>query len=905
MNALLKKELRLLLPASLLALPLALLTPWILLAAQFLRADFIGAAFTTFAVCILLMMLLASAAFGLEFSHGTFDAFLAQPVPRRRLFVTKCAALGIALAGLWTAAWASVFATLIASKGAELFSDIPELAREIGPSLALSVAIVFAVFSIGLWSALLLRQMILSFWAALTAHAAVLAALTWVETLFKDALTIPAYVCVIALYGIAGLVAAWRLFKRVECVPPHWVNLEMPSFGSAGNAESPSRIVSTRRPLVTLVRLELSLQFATFIGAGILLLFTIGCFTAGGAGWIRKGSMLDVVPVLLEMFWFLIPLVAGACAVAEERRMGTWVLRLCLPVARWKQFAIKFVVAVGVGLLLGIGGLVVCEVLGRVSEMSTLLGDLKIEPLLAALARGHGSWDKATRLDVIIVLRELFGGVAIFLSLTLSLGLGAFYASTLSRNTLQAIGLGLVVVAAGLLLLLSGPLLASGYYGDWHYPHFAMQFGGAFVWISWVLFATLSVTLVVLSARNCFNTQAGPGLLLRNLRTISGVVVVTLMVCGAVYLRAWELVMTEAPHGPAQITSEGIPKLAFGWPLNRMFVLLPDGRLWISDKRDDRSPSKPPYYFSEKGRFLPSSTWTGLAVNSQHALAIRSDGTLWSLMRMAPAPVPPESGSRHIRYVAEDTPQQLDSETNWVAIASSDHRVMALKRDGSLWGWHSERHGEAPAMPTLRRIGEDSNWASLHGSKQLIIGVTRDGRAAQWMDDFYRRSYSLDTPVVFPLPNDSNNPDHLRRVSTVNWSGVLLTSEGTLHQFTRVFERSEIRYPNRDGILPAPTSHAWRDACMLVDLYWRDHPIAGITSDGRLWWNVGRKSDRFARLGNHSDWIAVERFDLDQSSFMALARDGTLSFWFPYEHWSLLAPSRLPSVSINIFDAPE
>jgi hypothetical protein len=90
-----------------------------------------------------------------------------------------------------------------------------------------------------------------------------------------------------------------------------------------------------------------------------------------------------------------------------------------------------------------------------------------------------------------------------------------------------------------------------------------------------------------------------------------------------------------------------------------------------------------------------------------------------------------------------------------------------------------------------------------------------------------------------------------------------------------------------------------------VDRFWQYHHIAGISGDGRLWWNVGRKSTRFTRLGDHSDWLAVEEFEYSEPCLMSLARDGTLSFWLPFEHWHYLAPSRLPSASINIFDTPE
>src|SRR5438093_2329785 len=49
------------------------------------------------------------------------------------------------------------------------------------------------------------------------------------------------------------------------------------------------------------------------------------------------------------LFWVVVPLLAGAVSVAEERKLGTMEAQLCMPISSRLQFAIKllFVVVLG------------------------------------------------------------------------------------------------------------------------------------------------------------------------------------------------------------------------------------------------------------------------------------------------------------------------------------------------------------------------------------------------------------------------------------------------------------------------------------------------------------------------------------------------------------------------------
>src|ERR1044072_3794214 len=87
MNALLAKEIRLLLPAYIAALLLAFVPHW----------------FVSINVAIILfglgVLVLGLAPFGREFGMSTFSLIMSQPLERRRLWLTK---VGLAAAAMFT-----------------------------------------------------------------------------------------------------------------------------------------------------------------------------------------------------------------------------------------------------------------------------------------------------------------------------------------------------------------------------------------------------------------------------------------------------------------------------------------------------------------------------------------------------------------------------------------------------------------------------------------------------------------------------------------------------------------------------------------------------------------------------------------------------------------------------------
>jgi hypothetical protein len=159
MNPFIKKEIRLLLPAFAIACVLTL--------ANLFFQDGPNSwgnsiwYFVSRVVCPAVAVMLALGTFGEEVSNGTFSMLLAQPVSRLKIWQTKIGLLAGALS-LVTLLWVGSFALRIGfiSHETHAFKDWLDF-------FAVTITFGLVVFSGGLWTVLLLRQVAAAFWFTL------------------------------------------------------------------------------------------------------------------------------------------------------------------------------------------------------------------------------------------------------------------------------------------------------------------------------------------------------------------------------------------------------------------------------------------------------------------------------------------------------------------------------------------------------------------------------------------------------------------------------------------------------------------------------------------------------------------------------------------------------------------
>ena len=870
MNSLVVKEIRLLLPAYVLALLLAITPLWLLPAPLNGNLQALAVILPIFGA-----LMLALSSFGREFGTGTFPLLLAQPLPRSRIWWTKITVLACALA--------TVCGLYFLSYPLQAIHE--PLWYERSPQLAVSLAVAaLVILASGLWTTLLLRQMVAAFWIALLVPGAILTILLWRE---RTALTVD---LALGLYSAIGFGWAWRQFNGAQEVAWTGGDVSLPGWWSAGDsARSVSR---ARRPITALLWKELQLYRVALVGMGGLFVLHLGIAA------LRKvvPASDEILAGVLTMFggiWFIVPLLTAGLSVAEERCLGTLEGQLCQPASNRVQFLIKLLFALALS-----GGL------------SALLL-WTAEEISGAMGAGPG-------VDAIkLVLGG--GGLPVLSIIFMAIALLTFYASTFARHFFQALA---TAVGVAIVLSLAWEIADAGQNPD---------FAGFILWqkpilrlISW---PAMIAVIIWLASGNFRRSSEVRRLWLHNVVALASAVLLIAVFTCAVYNRAWEFLSPLEPaHGPARINASNPP--VFHFDQYGTAVVLPDGRLWqdhiaydpgkaiISLGKELPAISLGGKWVHLTGhRFCPGSNWVSEACLYDENAAIQSDGTLWVS----------EKPTRSFVWSADPgeprtTPQPLagmtrfgpDADWKKVIEERNESSLLLLKTDGSLWVWgtnHWEMHKHKPGLTGFepRRVAAQKDWTDVVLSELGIFAWEKNGQA--WKVD-YRPNASKTTEIkVDPelAIERCEGLDHAKWRSLVAEPlRVGVREDGTLWRFRETRLSDLVRTldlrkaPERIG-----TDSDWISAA--GDGY---RTLVALKRNGTLWkWDLGPQwnPDDWpfphspVRLGAHGDWVAIGRC---WDGIISLAGDGSLWHWKSPEAYYLLAATRKPGKIENIFDQP-
>lgn len=149
-----------------------------------------------------------------------------------------------------------------------------------------------------------------------------------------------------------------------------------------------------------------------------------------------------------------------------------------------------------------------------------------------------------------------------------------------------------------------------------------------------------------------------------------------------------------------------------------------------------------------------STQWTAVAAGGQHSLALRADGTLWAWGGNA-------NGQLGINstVASVNQPTRVGNQSNWVAIAARDNTSLALRADGSLWGWGANGSAQLgrltsmlPQSSTPVRIG-DGTFTAIALGQNHVLAIGTDGRLYGWGSNAVGQIGIVEAPGTLPLPN--------------------------------------------------------------------------------------------------------------------------------------------------------
>jgi hypothetical protein len=331
---------------------------WLIAAALLVAVGFVETGVDTVSQLTVLLYvgacaLLGALSIGQECTDRTLAGLLAQPAARSSVLLHKLGVVAAMLLALGGLAWAYGLTPLAVAlmwpesspSGRVLATVLPVLGGVLlTPCLTLLTrsALAGCVFTIGL-----------SMVMAIGSQAAV----PW---LYGDAATLAQasarFLDIFAHTMLAVVVLSallmWRLFMRLEAIEGRGLELRLPAWLFKPRVHL-AAARSARSVWQQLLGKELHLQPLTFVVSGLYVAAWLAVVLVGESLFPTRRAGLMTVATLLHAG--AIPLLAGSLASAEERQFGTLGWQVLLPIAAWRQWAVKAAVVLVLSLGLAIG----------------------------------------------------------------------------------------------------------------------------------------------------------------------------------------------------------------------------------------------------------------------------------------------------------------------------------------------------------------------------------------------------------------------------------------------------------------------------------------------------------------------------------------------------------------------
>lgn len=225
------------------------------------------------------------------------------------------------------------------------------------------------------------------------------------------------------------------------------------------------------------------------------------------------------------------------------------------------------------------------------------------------------------------------------------------------------------------------------------------------------------------------------------------------------------------------------------------------------------------------------SDWADIAAGGFHALAIKKDGSLWGWGRNASGQV--GDGTNDDYYA----PVRIGTANDWESVGTGTVTSYAIKKDHSLWAWGNNQAGELGIgsthdQNTPTRVGTASDWQMVRGGALHTLAIKQDHSLWAW-----------GTNSNGQLGIGTTDPDSLpKRVGVESaWSSISCGFEFSL------------------GIKTNGSLWSW-----------------GFNGNGQL--GIGSTSPQIlpTAVGTDTDWTAVAA---GSAYSLAIKKDGTLWGW--------------------------
>lgn len=167
--------------------------------------------------------------------------------------------------------------------------------------------------------------------------------------------------------------------------------------------------------------------------------------------------------------------------------------------------------------------------------------------------------------------------------------------------------------------------------------------------------------------------------------------------------------------------------------------------------------------------------WKTLSVGQSHTLILKNDHTLWGFGDG-------NSGAFGTGSATSlSTPTQIGGGTaDWEAVAGGNNFTLAIKTNGTLWGWGKNSYGQIGNGSTGAdvyspvQIGTDTDWKMVAASgKNNSFAIKTDGTLWAW-------GYNSFGGLIVNTPTQVGTDNNWKIVATLDDSHYAIKTDGTL-----------------------------------------------------------------------------------------------------------------------------